>query len=76
MQIYLFGSWLRSPEGAEDIDVLVVYPPERFNAAHALAGSLRSIEPGLLYDVLALSEAEERELSFVANEGARKVWPA
>ena len=74
--VYIFGSWLRDSLSARDVDVLLVYPDDNLDAAHALAKTIRDLPAKETYDVLALSAAEERELSFVACERAIQVWPA
>ena len=73
-RVYLFGSWLRDPTRARDIDVLVLYPDGALTSAHRLADDIRSTHNGPPYDVLVLSATEEAEVAFLANEPACHIW--
>jgi hypothetical protein len=59
---------------AADIDVLLVYPSGHLEQASLLAESVRNTAPSLLFDVLALSASEERELAFIQTERALRIW--
>jgi predicted nucleotidyltransferase len=74
--VYIFGSWLRDSPSVSDVDVLLVYPDGNLDSTHALAETIRNLPAKEMYDVLALSTAEEGELSFVASKHAIQVWPA
>jgi hypothetical protein len=74
--LYLFGSCLHSPGDGNDVDVLLVYPHGDLSSAHALAESIRESSEHAVVDVVALSDAEERELGFIDSEQARQIWPA
>lgn len=75
MAIFLFGSSLSDKSSPSDVDVLVVYPDGELERAHNLAEAIRELPAVELFDVLAMSESEERELSFVQGEHARRIWP-
>ncbi len=40
-----------------------------------LAESIRESPENAAVDVVALSDAEERELDFIESEQARQIWP-
>ena len=73
MRVYLFGSWLHDPQKASDIDIAVVYPSGGLMEASNLITRLQECAP-LPCDVVALSEAEEAELAFLAEVQAQLHW--
>lgn len=72
--LYLFGSSCWDRTAANDIDVLLVYPNGQLDQANLLAQSIRNAATSLLFDVLALSASEERELAFAQTERAFRIW--
>jgi len=75
IRLYLFGSSTHGAPSPSDVDVLLVYSDGQLRAAHALASAIRCIPEYELYDVLALSDSEERELKFIESERAIHFWP-
>lgn len=75
VRVYLFGSWLFDPTTANDIDVALVYPHGRLADSARVAERLRGLYAAQTLDVIALSEAEEDELSFLASARAVCIWP-
>lgn len=71
---YLFGSALRNPVQAADIDLLVVCQD------HADADAIRRTTDEFAFckhiDLSILTEDEEAEISFVANQCCVRVFPA
>ena len=73
-RLYLFGSCLSDSGTFHDLDILLVYSDGELGSAHLLAEAIRDIpEHGV--HLLVLSDTEERELAFIASEGARQIWP-
>jgi hypothetical protein len=72
--LYLFGSSCRDHTTANDIDVLLVYPNGQLHQSSLLAESVRDAATPLMFDVLALSVNEERELAFIQTERASRIW--
>jgi predicted nucleotidyltransferase len=75
VELYLFGSSTQNKTIPSDVDVLVVYPDGDLRRGHALAEAIREHSVTELYDVLALSKSEERELGFIDSERAIRIWP-
>jgi predicted nucleotidyltransferase len=73
--LYLFGSHFRRSGDGSDVDVLLIYPQGELRWAHALAELMRESAEDAVVDVLALSDAEERELGFIESEQAHQIWP-
>lgn len=71
---YLFGSALRDPVRASDVDLLVVCQD------HSAADAIRRITDELAFckpiDLSILTEGEEAETSFIANQHCVQVFPA
>jgi predicted nucleotidyltransferase len=73
--VYLFGSSISDKENPSDVDVLVVYCDGNLERGHELAEAIRALPTFEVYDVLAMSDSEERELGFLGSETAYRVWP-
>ena len=63
---YVFGSLLREPQRAADIDILVVYRSD--DAADLIRRELRAAAIRFPIHLLFLSECEETELQFVHSQ--------
>lgn len=63
---YIFGSLLRRPRQAADIDILVIYRSD--DAAETIRRELREISIRFPIHLLFLSECEEVELQFVESQ--------
>ena len=63
---YMFGSFLKAPDQANDIDILVVYRSD--NTADIVRRELREVATRLPIHLLFLSESEEAELQFVDSQ--------
>jgi hypothetical protein len=70
--VYVFGSVL-SVAAATDVDVLVVYPDDRRDLGHAAAEALRASHHIPHVEVLAMSNSEEVETTFIAQQGAVRI---
>jgi predicted nucleotidyltransferase len=71
---YLFGSAICDPVRAADVDLLVVCrDPSDADAIRRTAGELVFYKP---VDLSILTEDEETEVSFVANQRCVRVFPA
>lgn len=75
IELYLFGSSTQEKSSPSDVDVLLVYPDGDLSCGHDLAETIRELPVAEIYDVLALSESEERELEFIDGERAIRIWP-
>jgi predicted nucleotidyltransferase len=75
VELYLFGSSTRGKASPSDVDVLLVYPDGALSCGHDLAQIIRELPAAEIYDVLALSQREERELEFIDGEHAIRIWP-
>jgi predicted nucleotidyltransferase len=77
VELYIFGSSAtRVTAPPSDIDVLLVYPDSHLSRGHDLAETIRELPVAEIHDVLALSKSEERELEFIDNQRAIRIWPA
>lgn len=63
---YLFGSLLRTPQKAVDIDILVLYRSD--DTAKMIRGELRETTLRFPIHLLFLSECDEAELDFIDSE--------
>lgn len=63
---YIFGSLLRVPQQAIDIDILIIYRSD--DAAEIIRTELREIAIRFPIHLLLLSECEEAELQFVDSQ--------
>lgn len=75
VKLYLFGSFARGENFPADVDVLLVYPDGDLSRGHEVAETIRELPAAEIYDVIALSESEERELKFIESEHAIHIWP-
>lgn len=75
VELYLFGSSTQDKASPSDVDVLLVYRDGDLSRGHDLAETIRELPVAEIYDVLALSESEERELEFIDGERAIRIWP-
>ena len=71
---YLFGSALRDPACAADVDLLVICQ------THSAADALRQTAEGFAFfkpiDLSILTEDEEAEACFVKNQRCVQIFPA
>jgi hypothetical protein len=74
VELYLFGS-SRTRAFPADIDLLIIYQDGDASLGHDLANSIRDQPAPDVYDVLAMSQSEERELGFIGSERAVRIWP-
>lgn len=63
---YLFGSLLRSPRKAIDIDILILYRSD--DTTKIIRGELREVTLRFPIHLIFLSECEESELDFINSE--------
>jgi predicted nucleotidyltransferase len=73
---YVFGSASRVKQGVvNDLDLLIVYPDSCFVQACELIDRMSGIHflDGLPIDLTTLSETEERQVSFIDRESARRI---
>ncbi|MEW2118449.1 nucleotidyltransferase domain-containing protein [Streptomyces sp. NPDC005474] len=76
IEVHLFGSVMRADSGKlGDVDILVVYEEGSLAFAHVFCNHLRSLTTHPPLDVIALSQKEEIETSFIATVGAKRIWP-
>ena len=70
---YLFGSLLRAPQQAIDIDILILYRSD--DTAEIIRGELREVTLRFPIHLLFLSECEEAELHFIDSERCAPMHP-
>ncbi|MGW4426025.1 nucleotidyltransferase domain-containing protein [Streptosporangium sp. NPDC004631] len=75
IELYLFGSSTGGKAFPSDVDLLLVYADGDLLRGHDLAETIRELPVGEIYDVLVLSDSEERELEFIESEHAIRIWP-
>lgn len=75
VELYLFGSSTHDNTSPMDVDVLILYSDGDLSRGHDVAETIRGLPVAGIYDVLALSESEERELKFIDSECAIRIWP-
>lgn len=70
---YLFGSYLWSTIGAQDVDILVVHgPDDDVSNLRKFVANLRVLPP---IDLYIMSECEEAEFDFILQQGAVQIFP-
>jgi len=70
---YLFGSMLRTPEQAADIDILILCEAEE-QAKH-VRRELHDLCMRVPLHLFLPTRAEEAELGFIASQGCVQVYP-
>ena len=70
---YLFGSLLREPLQAIDIDILILYRSD--DTAETIRSELREVTLRFPIHLLFLSECEEAELHFIDSERCVPILP-
>jgi predicted nucleotidyltransferase len=75
LQIYLFGSAMKTTSTPKDVDLLLVYADGFLDDAHAVAETIRSTAAVPPYDVLVASETEAAQLDLIARQAAILIWP-
>lgn len=70
---YLFGSFLRNPKLAEDIDLLIVYQDE--NTTGQIRERLKELSTYFPLDLLLMTEEEEKSFDFIKTQNAHRLFP-
>jgi len=67
VDVYVFGSVLKNPANANDIDILVI---GNCIDGLSLKGKLRDLDLFIPIHVISMTHSEERELNFIKSVGA------
>lgn len=70
---YIFGSLLRAPQHAVDIDILIVYRSD--DTAEIIRSELREVALRFPIHLLFLSKCEEAELQFIDSQRCVPIYP-
>ncbi|MEW2094782.1 nucleotidyltransferase domain-containing protein [Streptomyces sp. NPDC012485] len=74
-EIYLFGSAAKGATTPQDTDVAVIYPEGSLELAHLVAQEYRTLDFSPPIEVIALSQAEQKECDFLRLVEALLIWP-
>ena len=70
---YLFGSFLRDPNKARDIDILIIYKNE--SHPRIVREALSDIGLQFPLDLIFMTEEEESQFDFIRSQRAEIIYP-
>ena len=70
---YLFGSYLRSPHTAKDLDILIIYEDIKSPKEVRLLLNSSSIKHPI--DLIFMTKEEEEGFNFIEMQSAEQVYP-